>query len=127
MAVTAVALTYQWAETMRMARGAGIDAPNDAHASVYRLRARAFIGLPWPKNTAGRGSLMPPFYPPGSGDGDRPLHHVRVVLAMEGIGPRLEVGLDLHGLAPLDILVHPGATLDGQVVLDGLVVVLDHE
>ena len=58
MAVTAVALMYQWADTMRMARGRGIDAPNAAHASLYRLRSRAFIGLPCPKNTAGRAAAM---------------------------------------------------------------------
>jgi hypothetical protein len=28
-------------------------APNVRHASVYRLRSSAFMGLPWPKNAAG--------------------------------------------------------------------------
>ncbi len=34
MAVTAVALMYQWADTTRMARGRGTEAPNAAQASV---------------------------------------------------------------------------------------------
>src|SRR5215207_1085535 len=53
MAVTALALMYQWAETTRMARGRGMLAPKALQASVYRLWSSAFIGLPWPKNTAG--------------------------------------------------------------------------
>jgi len=63
MAVTAVALMYQWADTMRMARGRGIDAPKARHASEDRFRSRAFMGLPWPKNTAGIGvTSTPPVY-----------------------------------------------------------------
>ena len=46
MAVTAVALTYQCAETTRIARGRGTALPNARHASVYRLRSSAFIGFP---------------------------------------------------------------------------------
>jgi hypothetical protein len=34
MAVTAVALMYQWAEMARMARGRGSDDPKARHASV---------------------------------------------------------------------------------------------
>ena len=34
------------AETARIARGFGTDAPNARHASVKRLRSSAFIGLP---------------------------------------------------------------------------------
>jgi hypothetical protein len=30
-------------------------APNVRHASVYRLRSSAFMGLPWPKNAADMG------------------------------------------------------------------------
>ena len=53
MAVTAVALMYQCADTTRMARGRGTAAPNARHASVYRFVSSAFIGLPCPKNAAG--------------------------------------------------------------------------
>src|SRR5215207_877202 len=53
MAVTAVACTYQCAETTRMARGRGTAWPNARQAAVYRFFSRAFIGLPWPKNAAG--------------------------------------------------------------------------
>jgi hypothetical protein len=53
IAVTAVALMYQCAETTRMARGFGTAAPNARQASVYRLVSRAFIGLPCPMNAAG--------------------------------------------------------------------------
>src|SRR3954453_8551305 len=53
MAVTAVACTYQCAETTRIARGRGTAWPNARQASVYRFFSRAFIGLPWPKNAAG--------------------------------------------------------------------------
>src|SRR3954470_5982731 len=53
MAVIAVACTYQWADTMRIARGRGTAWPNARQASVYRFFSRAFIGLPWPKNAAG--------------------------------------------------------------------------
>src|SRR5580658_1241765 len=56
MAVIAVALVYQWAETARMARGRGSVRPSAAHDSVYRLRSNAFIGLPWPMNSTGIGS-----------------------------------------------------------------------
>jgi hypothetical protein len=34
MAVTAVALMYQWADTTTMARGRGTDRPKAAHAAV---------------------------------------------------------------------------------------------
>src|SRR5919112_801283 len=57
IAVTAVALMYQWGLTTRMARGLGTDRPNDRHAAVYRFSDNAFIGLPWPKNAAG---MSPP-------------------------------------------------------------------
>jgi hypothetical protein len=53
MAVTAVALMYQCAETARIARGRGTEVPNERQASVYRLRSRAFIGVPCPKKAAG--------------------------------------------------------------------------
>src|SRR3954469_11117827 len=53
IAVTAVACTYQCADTMRIARGRGTACPNARQASVYRFFSRAFIGLPWPKNAAG--------------------------------------------------------------------------
>ncbi|GIJ29946.1 hypothetical protein Vqi01_51080 [Micromonospora qiuiae] len=53
MAVTAVAPMYQWADTTRIARGRGTDCPKARQADVYRLSSSAFIGLPWPKNTAG--------------------------------------------------------------------------
>ena len=46
MPVTAVALVYQCAEITRIARGFGTAWPNARHASVYRFRSRAFIGLP---------------------------------------------------------------------------------
>ena len=59
MAVTAVALMYQWADTTRMARGRGTSTPNDRHASVYRLWSRAFIGVPCPKNAAGMRVITP--------------------------------------------------------------------
>ena len=46
IAVTAVALMYQWADTTRIALGRGIDAPNDRHALgvavvVERVHRRA--------------------------------------------------------------------------------------
>ena len=53
IAVTAEALIYQWAEATRIARGRGTLAPKALHASVYRLRSSAFIGLPWPRKAAG--------------------------------------------------------------------------
>src|SRR4051812_5289111 len=59
MAVTAVACTYQWAETTRIARGRGTDWPNACHASVYRFFSSAFIGFPWPKNAAGMTVMWP--------------------------------------------------------------------
>src|SRR5690606_15086279 len=52
--VTAVALMYQCADTTRIARGRSIDSPNVRHARVNRLSSSAFIGLPWPRNAAGR-------------------------------------------------------------------------
>ena len=42
-------------ETTRIARGRGMLAPNVRHASVYRLRSSAFMGLPWPKNAVDMG------------------------------------------------------------------------
>jgi hypothetical protein len=43
--------------------GSGSGAGRAAAATwVERLRSSAFIGLPCPKNAAGRGSVMPPFY-----------------------------------------------------------------
>jgi hypothetical protein len=55
---------YQWAEIIRMARGRGMERPKARHASVYRLRSRAFIGLPCPKKTAGiGGGVMADPYP----------------------------------------------------------------
>src|SRR3954469_19509442 len=63
IAVIAVALMYQCAEITRIARGRGTDAPNACQASVYRLRSRVFIGLPWPMNAAGIvGASIPPAY-----------------------------------------------------------------
>src|SRR4029453_15383314 len=53
IAVTAVALMYQCADTTRMARGRGTERPNARHAEVYRLLASGFIGLPCPKKAAG--------------------------------------------------------------------------
>jgi hypothetical protein len=55
IAVTAVALVNQCADTTRIARGRGIAVPKARHDSVVRLRSSAFIGLPCPKNTAGIG------------------------------------------------------------------------
>jgi hypothetical protein len=46
VAVTADAAMYQCAEIIKIARGRGMLAPNVRHASVYRLRAIAFIGVP---------------------------------------------------------------------------------
>jgi hypothetical protein len=42
MAVTAVTGTNQCAETDRIARGRGIEAPTEAHAAVYAFFASAF-------------------------------------------------------------------------------------
>jgi hypothetical protein len=53
IAVTAVALTYQCADTTRTARGRGTAWPKARQALVYRLTSSAFMGLPWPKNAAG--------------------------------------------------------------------------
>src|SRR5258706_14065935 len=53
IAVTAVPSVYQCADTHRTALGLGIDSPSRRHDSVYRLCSSVFIGLPWPKNTAG--------------------------------------------------------------------------
>ena len=53
IAVTATVGTYQCAETIRMARGRGKEAPMARQASVYRLRSSAFMGLPWPRKAAG--------------------------------------------------------------------------
>ena len=58
MAVTAVALMYQCADTTRIARGRGAARPKACQAWVYRLVSSAFIGLPWPMNTAGIRSAL---------------------------------------------------------------------
>src|SRR3954471_15163595 len=60
IAVIAVACTYQWAETTRIARGRGTDWPNARQASVYRFFSSAFIGFPCPKNAAGMTVMSPP-------------------------------------------------------------------
>ena len=57
MAVTAVALMYQCADTTRIARGRGTARPKACQAWVYRLVSSAFIGLPCPMNAAGISSL----------------------------------------------------------------------
>src|SRR6267154_2412270 len=53
IAVTAVPSVYQCADTHRMALGFEIELPSRRQASVYWLRSRVFMGLPWPKNTTG--------------------------------------------------------------------------
>src|SRR5256885_14964159 len=53
IAVTAVPSVYQCADTHRMALGFGIELPSRRQDSVYGLRSRVFMGLPWPKNTTG--------------------------------------------------------------------------
>src|SRR5689334_15491219 len=53
MAVTAVPSVYQCADTHRTALGFGMESPSRRQDSVYWLRPRVFMGLPWPKNTAG--------------------------------------------------------------------------
>src|SRR6266705_1148102 len=53
IAVTAVPSVYQCADTHRMASGFGIESPSRRQDSVYWLRSKAFMGLPWPKNTTG--------------------------------------------------------------------------
>ena len=58
MAVTAVMLTYQWAEIDRMALASPSEAPNSAQAAVQRLVSRAFMGLPWPRKAAGAMVMM---------------------------------------------------------------------
>src|SRR3954452_9689203 len=60
IAVTAVACTYQCADTTRIARGRGTASPKTRQASVYRFFSSAFIGLPWPKNAAGMTGIGPP-------------------------------------------------------------------
>src|SRR3954468_21021852 len=60
IAVTAVACTYQCADTTRIARGRGTASPKTRQASVYRFFSSAFIGLPWPKNAAGMTVIGPP-------------------------------------------------------------------
>src|SRR3954471_13908867 len=59
IAVTAVACTYQCADTTRIARGRGTFSPNARQAWVYRFFSSAFIGLPWPKNAAGMTVMRP--------------------------------------------------------------------
>src|SRR5438874_2351328 len=53
IAVTAVPSVYQCADTHRMALGFGTELPRRRQDSVYGLRSRVFMGLPWPKNTTG--------------------------------------------------------------------------
>ena len=53
IAVTAVALMYQWAEMARIAVGVGNDNPSCCHDSVNRFISMVFIGLPCPINVAG--------------------------------------------------------------------------
>src|SRR5712691_11465338 len=53
IAVTAVPSVYQCADTHRMALGFGIELPSRRQDSVYWLRSKVFMGLPWPKNTTG--------------------------------------------------------------------------
>src|SRR5438270_830726 len=53
IAVTAVPSVYQCADTDRMALGFGNELPSRRQDSVYGLRSRVFMGLPWPKNTTG--------------------------------------------------------------------------
>src|SRR5690348_15697691 len=85
IAVTAVALMYQCAETTRIARGRGTAAPNARHAAVYRLCSSVFIGLPWPMNAAGIRicSMLPSVEPAGavpcSRDGKVAAHEPTVV------------------------------------------------
>src|SRR3977135_2685407 len=43
----------QCADRHRMALGFEIELPSRRQASVYWLRSRVFMGLPWPKNTTG--------------------------------------------------------------------------
>src|ERR1700758_2540180 len=58
MAVTAVAATYQCAEIASTARGRGSAAPSAAQARVQALACSAFIGLPCPRNTAGKRAFI---------------------------------------------------------------------
>ena len=53
IAVTAVPRVNQCAEIARIALGLGTFVPRLRQASVYRLRASVFIGLPWPKKMTG--------------------------------------------------------------------------
>ena len=55
MAVTAVALPYQCADTATMASGLlrASSRPSSAQARECRLSSMAFIGDPWPRNRAG--------------------------------------------------------------------------
>src|SRR6266853_6496724 len=53
IAVTAVPSVYQCADTHKMALGFGIELPSRREDSVYWLRSRVFLGLPWPKKTTG--------------------------------------------------------------------------
>jgi dihydroflavonol-4-reductase len=49
---------YQCAEIATIARGRGSDAPSAFQSSVHLLVTSAFIGLPWPMNSAGIRSVM---------------------------------------------------------------------
>lgn len=53
IAVTAVARTYQCADTQRIDPGRGSRSASDLHASVNTLFSSVFMGLPCPMNTAG--------------------------------------------------------------------------
>ena len=53
IAVTAAPGTYQCAEMASIAFGEGLAVPKSAHALVYWLCSRVFIGLPCPMKTAG--------------------------------------------------------------------------
>src|SRR5271155_6267198 len=56
--VTATAGTYQCADMARIALGRGRCSPIRRHAAVQALWLIAFMGLPWPRNKAGRGFAM---------------------------------------------------------------------
>jgi hypothetical protein len=47
----------QWAETQRMAAGVGKASPISAQPRLNPVSTIAFIGLPWPTNSAGIRSL----------------------------------------------------------------------
>src|SRR3977135_4621439 len=51
--VTAVPPVYPCVNTQTMPLGLQLEWPSRRQASVYWLRSRVFMGLPWPKNTTG--------------------------------------------------------------------------